>query len=322
MRLGFSLLALFITGPLVLASNPVITDQYTADPSARVFDGVLYVYPSHDRDDAKWWDMEDWHVFSTTDLKTFTDHGVAFRLADTTWAKKYAWAPDCVARNGKYFFYYPTDQSHIGVAVADRPTGPFKDPLGKPLLSKDSPGVIAPRDFIDPCAFIDDDGQAYLFVGQTTLNVVRLNNDMISYSGPAIQIEGADGFFEAAWVHKRDGKYYLSYSGKHRDGEPGRDHIRYAVSDTVLGPYVYQGVILDPVNSGTNHHSIVEFKGEWYLFYHTADLALSKLPEGSPDRQYAPWRRSICVDRLHYNADGTIAKVIPTKAGPVPPKAE
>lgn len=299
------------------AANPIITDQYTADPSARVFGDTLYLYPSHDRDDAQWWDMEDWHVFSTTDLKTFTDHGVAFALKDTTWAKRYAWAPDCVERNGKYYFYYPTDQSNIGVAVSDKPTGPFKDPLGKPLLTRHLPGIVAPRDFIDPCVFIDDDGQAYLFVGQNVLNVVRLNDDMISLHGDVKTIDGADGFFEAVWVHKYKGKYYLSYSGKDVGANAGGgDKIRYAVSDHVLGPYTYRGVILDPVNSGTNHHSIVEFKGQWYLFYHTADLSLARLPEGSPDRKYASWRRSVCVDRLNYNEDGTIQKVIPTKAGP------
>jgi beta-xylosidase len=318
MKIFLTLLTISFACHIACAANPIITDQYTADPSARVFGDVLYLYPSHDRDQAKWWDMQDWHVFSTTDLKTFTDHGAAFSLKDTTWAKQFAWAPDCVQRNGKYYFYYPTDQSNIGVAVSDKPTGPFKDPLGKPLLTRNSPGVVAPRDFIDPCAFIDDDGQAYLFVGQNVLNVVRLNDDMISYRGDVLHIEGADGFFEAVWVHKYNGKYYLSYAGKDKADQAGQDRIHYAVADNVLGPYTYKGVILDPVNSGTNHHSIVDFKGQWYLFYHTADLSLKNIPEDSPDRAFTSWRRSVCVDRLYYNADGTIQKVIPTKAGPEP----
>ena len=112
-----------LTSDVARAANPIITDQYTADPSARVFDVVLYLYPSHDRDDAKWWDMDDWHVFSSHDLKTFTDHGVALRLSDIGWAKQYAWAPDCVRRNGTYYFYFPVDQHSIGVATSDRPTG-------------------------------------------------------------------------------------------------------------------------------------------------------------------------------------------------------
>jgi arabinoxylan arabinofuranohydrolase len=296
----------------VFSQNPVIQNIYTADPSARVFHDTLYIYPSHDRDSAKWWDMTDWHVFSTTDMKNYTDHGVALSLSDISWAKKWAWAPDCMEHNGRYYFYFPTDADNIGVAIGDKPYGPFHDPLGKPLLSRYSTGVVNHRDFIDPCVFIDDDGKAYLFAGQIDLNAVQLNDDMISYSGDVKIIEGADYFFEAAWVHKYNGKYYLSYSGK--DGKGG-DKIMYAMSDHVLGPYKYQGVILDEVNSGTNHHSIVEYKGKWYLFYHTADLSLGKIPPASPDRIYVQWRRSVCVDYLNYNPDGTIQKVIPTTTG-------
>jgi beta-xylosidase len=295
----------------VNAQNPVIKDIYTADPSARVFNDTLYVYPSHDRDSAKWWDMEDWHVFSTTDMKHFTDHGKAFSLKETLWAKKYAWAPDCIERNGKYYFYYPTDQDNIGVAVGDKPYGPFKDPLGKPLLSRTSKGVVANRDFIDPNVFIDDDGQAYLFAGQLAVNAVKLNKDMISYSGDVKIIEGTDHFFEAVWVHKYKDKYYMSYSGK--TGE-GSDRILYAMADHVLGPYTYKGEILGPVNSGTNHHSIVQYKGRWYLFYHTADLALKKIPVDSEERKYVQWRRSVCVKELKYNNDGTIQPIIPPQS--------
>ena len=206
----------------------------------------------------------------------------------------------------KYYFYYPTDQDHIGVAVSEKPYGPFKDPLGKPLLSRTSKGVVANRDFIDPNVFIDDDGQAYLFAGQLAVNAVKLNEDMISYSGDVKIIEGTDHFFEAVWVHKYKGKYYMSYSGK-TDG--GKDKILYATADNVLGPYTYKGEILGPVNSGTNHHSIVKYKGKWYLFYHTADLALEKITANSVDRKYIQWRRSVCMQELKYNKDGTIKMV-------------
>lgn len=303
-----TLFIIIMTGTSVYsAENPIITHLYTADPSARVFDDVLYVYPSHDRDNAEWWDMTDWHVFSTTDMVNFKDHGVALSLKDISWAKQYAWAPDCVRKNGKYYFYYPTDQQHIGVAVSDKPYGPFKDPLGKPLLSKDSLGVKADRDFIDPCVFIDDDGKAYLFVGQNFVNAVELNEDMISYKGDVKIIEGADHFFEATWVHKHNDKYYISYSGNGK--------ILYAISDNVLGPYEFKGEILGRVNSGTNHHSIVEYKGKWYLFYHNADLALQKIPADSEERKYTKWRRSVCVEELFYNPDGTIRKIEQTKEG-------
>lgn len=294
------------------AQNPIITHIYTADPSARVFKDTLWIYPSHDRNSAKWWDMEDWHVFSTTDMVNFTDHGKAFGLDNLLWAEKYAWAPDCFQKNGKYYFYYPTDAKHIGVAISHRPQGPFHDPLGKPLISIDTKGVVCNRDFIDPAIFQDDDGRVYLFAGQNTLNAVELNNDMISYNGNVHIIEGTDYFFEAAWVHKYKEKYYLSYSG--------RGQILYGMSDQVLGPYTFKGVLLDSVNSGTNHHSIVEYRGQWYLFYHNSDLAIKNIPPDSDERKYIQWRRSVCVDYLKYNKDGTIMQVIPTSKGVKPIK--
>ena len=291
-----------------LIGNPIVTDIYTADPSAHVFGDTLYVYPSHDEAEGEGFNMKDYHVFTTTDMKHFADRGVIFSpFEQTTWAKQFAWAPDCVERNGKYYLYYPTDVKHIGVAVSDSPTGPFEDPLGHPLLSIDSPGVICDRDFIDPAVFIDDDGQAYMFVGQNTMCCIKLNEDMISYDGEVHIIEGLEEFFEAAWMHKYNGKYYLSYSNSPFTGH--QPEIAYAMADNPLGPYEYKGVILDPVSSGTNHHSIVEYKGQWYLFYHTSDLSLSRqLPEGRKPGLC----RSICADSLFYNPDGTIQKVVPT----------
>jgi arabinoxylan arabinofuranohydrolase len=313
-----------ITGSLLLAvitlcngQNPFITDQYTADPSAHVFEGRMYVYPSHDRDRSVTFDMVDYHVFSSENLKDWTDRGVVLSLDDVSWAKEKAWAPDCGFKNGKYYFYFPTDTSHIGVAVGDTPAGPFMDAIGKPLISKDSPGVVNKRDFIDPSIFIDDDGTPYLFFGQLDVNVIRLNDDMVSYDGPVHIVEGAKDFFEAVWVHKYRGKYYLSYSTWGERGVTG-PQIVYAISDHVLGPYEYKGVILDEVNSGTNHHSIVQYKGLWFLFYHNSDLFLERTPEDSPEMRYRPFRRSICVDRLYYNEDGTVRKVIPTKEGVMP----
>lgn len=290
----------------VAQNNPIITHMYSADPSARVFGDTLWVYPSHDRDDALGFSMEDYHAYSTTDMQHWTDHGVVFNpITDTKWAKAMAWAPDCIYRNGKYYLYYPTDKRHIGVAVADNPAGPFVDPLGHPLISIDTPGVVCNRDFIDPCVFIDDDGKAYLFMGQNTVCCIRLNDDMISYDGKVHIIEGTEGFFEAVWVHKRDGRYYMSYSTSPFTGS--QPMIAYCTSTSPLGPYKYQGVILDPVNSGTNHHSIVNFKGQDYLFYHTADLSKS-LNDGFHNGV----RRSICSDSLFYLNDGSIQKVRPT----------
>lgn len=283
--------------------NPIITHMYSADPSARVFGDTLWMYPSHDKDDALGFSMEDYHAYSTTDMVKWEDHGVVFNpIRDTKWAKAMAWAPDCICRNGKYYLYYPTDKKHIGVAVADSPAGPFVDPLGYPLLSIDTPGVVCDRDFIDPCVFIDDDGKAYLFMGQNTVCCICLNDDMISYDGKVHIIEGVEGFFEAVWVHKREGKYYMSYSTSPFVG--AKPMIAYCTSDSPLGPYKYQGVILDPVNSGTNHHSIVNYKGQDYLFYHTADLSKS-LNDGFHNGV----RRSVCSDSLFYMSDGSIRKV-------------
>ncbi|ULC58402.1 family 43 glycosylhydrolase [Flaviramulus sp. BrNp1-15] len=303
---------LLLIQTLCLAQNPFVTHMYTADPSARVFNDTLYVYPSHDEDDAVKFTMKDWHVFSTTNMKDWTDHGVAFALNDLSWASTRAWAPDCIKRNGKYYFYYPVEASKIGVAVSDSPTGYFKDPLDKALIHTDTEGVVCNRDFIDPAAFIDDDGQAYLYMGQLVVNAIKLNEDMISYDGEVHLLEGTDDFFEAVWMHKYKGVYYLSYVGE--SGE-----IKYCTSDNPLGPFEYKGVILEKMNSGTNHHSIVEYKGEWYMFYHNSDLYYRNHPEverkfgwghkGSPH----PFRRSICFDKLIYNEDGTIQNVIPTK---------
>ena len=297
-----------------VAQNPFIKHLYTADPSARVFNDTLYVYPSHDQDTATWFSMEDWHVFSTTDMKNWTDHGVCLSLGDLSWADKMAWAPDCAQRNGKYYFYYPVDQSKIGVAVGDKPYGPFKDPLDSALIHTKSKGVVCNRDFIDPCVFIDDDGQAYLYMGQLVVNAIKLNEDMISYNGKVHLLEGTNDFFEAIWMHKYKGKYYLSYVGT--TGE-----IKYCMSDNPLGPFEYKGVILPKMNSGTNHHSIAEFNGQWYMFYHNSDLYFQNHPEA--ERKFGwghkgsvhPFRRSICVDRLYYNNDGTIREVIPTLTG-------
>jgi len=292
------------------SQNPFITHMYTADPSARVFNDTLYVYPSHDGDTATWFNMVDWHVLSTTDMKKWTDHGVALSLKDLSWAQKYAWAPDCAFYNGKYYFYFPVEQNYIGVATGDHPYGPFRDPLNKPLITRKTPGVVNNRDLIDPAIFIDDDNTPYLLFGQNDVNIVKLNKDMISFSDSVRVIKGASHFFEAIWMHKYNGKYYLSYSGD--------DKILYCIGDSPYGPFTYKGVILDKMNSITNHHSIVEYKGQWYLFYHNSDLYFSKHKDDDGTNGWKgkhPFRRSICVDYLYYNKDGSIQQVIPTKEG-------
>ena len=286
MRLSIRLFALMmICVPFSSAQHQVLPDLQ-ADPTARVFNGRLYVYPSHDIAGSKGWDMIDWHVFSTDDMLHWKDHGVIFSLKDITWADKHAWAPDCIERNGNYYFYFPAD-SQIGVAVSNSPTGPFKDPLGKPLIGRNEvPGI----NVFDPNIFIDDDGQTYLYFGNShdKLAVVKLNKDMITRDGP-IQILNVKNYHEGIWVHKRKGLYYFSYPSYR--GDKTANLMEYSVARNPLGPFEYKGVILD--NRSRNiHGSIVEFKDKWWLFYHVEGLS--------------PYERRVCAARLRYAPDGSI----------------
>lgn len=287
-RLCIPAILLVLLGSIrVLAQTPILPDFY-ADPSARVFGHTLYVYPSHDVAGARdWKQMKDWHVFSTDDMKTWTDHGVIFSLKDISWAKEEAWAPDCIGRDGKFYFYFPAG-GQVGVAVADTPVGPFKDALGHPLVRRGEADI---HYTIDPDIFIDDDGQAYLYVGGgRQLGVVKLKKDMITRDGPFQRVDMPE-FYEGVWIHKRDGIYYASYPTR-PDGKNSRANVMvYSMAKSPLGPWTYCGPILDN-NSGNIHGSITEFKGKWYLFYHVAGPST--------------WERRVCVEPLSYNADGTI----------------
>ena len=292
---------------VALATNPLILDQFTADPSARVFAGRIYVYPSHDippvpgKTRPDWFCMEDYHVFSSENLTDWTDHGVILRQTDVPWADPNAyslWAPDCVFKNGKYYFYFPAiagpRRFGIGVAIADNPAGPFK-PEPKPI-----DGVRG----IDPCVFIDRAGGAYLFYGAGKIYGAKLQDNMRELDGPPKVIDNlpAKGLLEGPFVFERNGIYYLTYPHV----EDKRERLEYATGDHPLGPFKPAGVILDESASGcwTVQQSILEFQGQWYLFYHDKDLspAFDK-------------NRSIRADRLFFNDDGTIRKVVPTLRG-------
>jgi beta-xylosidase len=269
------------------AQHQILPD-FQADPSARVFHGILYVYSSHDIAGSKDWDMVDWHVFSTKDMTHWEDRGVIFSLKDITWADKHAWAPDCIERNGKYYFYFPADDQ-IGVAVSDSPTGPFKDALGKPLVMRNEAGIRS----IDPNVFIDDDGQAYLYFGNShdRVAVVKLKSDMITRDGP-IQVLELRNYHEGIWVNKRNGLYYFSYPSYR--GDLIANLLEYSVAKSPLGPFEYKGVILD--NRSRNvHGSIAEFKKKWWLFYHVQGPSAHE--------------RRVCLARLHFSADGRIEPV-------------
>ena len=309
--------------------KPLVTHIFTADPSAHVFEGKLYIYPSHDLDNAKdQFNMEDYHVFSMENMQSPpVDHGQVLHVKDVPWAQQQMWAPDAAFKNGAYYFYFPAkdklDIFRIGVATSQSPAGPFTP----------QPDFIPGSFSIDPCVFIDDDGQAYMYfggleggqlekwktgsfdgrgVGPTSLKpalgprVAKLSADMLSFDGPVKEISITDEkgqpltandhdrrFYEAAWLHKYNGVYYFSYS-------TGDTHmIAYATGSSPTGPFAFRGYILNPVIGWTTHHSIVEFQGKWYLFYHDSFI--------SGDSQ----RRNMKVTDLVYNADGTIQTIEP-----------
>lgn len=283
-----------------LGPNPFITHMYTADPSGHVWnDGRLYVYPSHDIDPPRGCDlMDQYHVFSSADLKNWTDHGEILRASQVPWGRPeggFMWAPDCAYRNGKYYFYFPHPSESnvapswkIGVAVSDKPDRDFQ------VLDQPMQGVGG-WDLIDPAVFVDDDGQAYFYYGGgSNCYGAPLNDDMISLKEPLRKMEGLNDFHEATWVHKYNGHYYLSYA----DNNEGANRLCYAIAESPLGPWKSMGVFLGPQSCAMSHGSIVQFKGQWYVLYHCSDLSNGENA-----------LRSICIDRLEYNPDGTIRMV-------------
>ncbi len=315
-------------------SKPLVTNIYTADASAHVFNKTIYIYPSHDieagvkeNDFGDHFDMKDYHVFSMKNIGgPVTDHGVALDVKDVAWAKRQMWAPDAAYKNGTYYLYFPAkdaeDIFHIGVATSTSPAGPFKA----------QPAPIKGSFSIDPAVFTDDDGKSYLYFGgiwggqlqkwqsgkfdptygqepnrselALSPKMAKLTDNMLEFDGTPqdVKIVDKEGkplmagdherrFFEASWMHKYKGKYYFSYS-------TGDTHyIAYAIGDSPMGPFTYQGVVLNPVQGWTNHHSIVEVQGKWYIFYHDTQLS------GKTHL------RNIKVAELKYRRDGTIIPI-------------
>lgn len=303
--------ALTIFGGNLFAQNPFITNQYTADPSARVFGDRVYVYPSHDiphspgKGRANWFVMEDYHVFSSANLTDWTDHGMIVTQNKVPWVKpdSYSmWAPDCIERNGKYYFYFPSTSKDstkvrgftIGVAVSDKPMGPFV-PQAEPIANVKG---------IDPNVFIDKDGQAYLYWSQGNIYGAKLKENMLELASEVVTLQDlpTKGLKEGPYVFERNGIYYMTYP--HVENKIER--LEYATGNNPLGPFKFAGVIMDesPTGCWTNHHSILNFKKQWYLFYHHNDL--------SPNFDK---NRSIRMDSLSFNNDGAIRKVIPTLRG-------
>ncbi|HWC58611.1 MAG TPA: family 43 glycosylhydrolase [Verrucomicrobiae bacterium] len=297
----FGIAALLVANN-AFATNPLITDQFSADPSARVFEGKVYVYPSHDipyrpgRGRTNWFIMEDYHVFSSENLNDWTDHGVILNQTNVPWLNRQSfdmWAPDCVFKNGKYYFYFPTGH-RIGVAISDKPYGPFK-PEEKPIDGANG---------IDPCVLVDKDGSAYLFWALNRIFVARLKDNMVELDSKPMVITNlpTKGLIEGPFAFERNGIYYLTYPHANTTTE----RLEYSTSTNPMGPYEQKGVILDEAADGcwTVHQSMVEYKGQWYLFYHDKDLS----PEFDKNR-------SIRAEYMSFNADGSIQKVTPTLRG-------
>ncbi len=247
--------------------------------------------------------MKDWLVFSTTDMKNFTEHPVPLKVTDFTWAKSGdAFAGHVAERKGKYYWYISTNWTGIGVAVADRPQGPYKDALGKPLLTnKDCYDSSHSWACIDPAIFTDDDGTPWIFWGNRECYYAKLKDNMIEIDGEIRKIDFPGfSFTEAPWVHKYNGKYYLTYATEFPE------KIAYAMADNIQGPWEYKGILNEIAgNSNTNHQAVVDFKGQWYFLYHN----------GGINTDGGSYSRSVCIDKMYYNADGTIRKIEMTTKG-------
>ncbi len=305
-------LLVFIGHVFANAQNPIITTMFTADPAPLVYNDTVFLYTGHDTASATAtnYKMPDWYVFSSTDMVDWKNHGPCLSPQTFSWATGDAYASQCIYRDGKFYWYVSTFHKSnenskggaaIGVAVSERPTGPFKDAIGKALITNEmTTDMKHGWDDIDPTVFVDDDGQAYLFWGNGSCKFVKLKENMIEIKD-SITIIKPEHFIEGPWVYKRNGIYYLVYAGAGTKPEM----IEYCTALNPAGPWTYRGIIQENVpNSFTTHPGIIDCKGSSYFFYHNG-----MLPTGGS------FRRSICVDYLYYNPDGTIQKIVQTVKG-------
>jgi arabinoxylan arabinofuranohydrolase len=292
------------------ADNPIIQTNYTADPAPMVHNDTVFLYTSHDEDDAQGFKMNNWMLYTSTDLVNWTDHGIIASLNSFSWQAGSAWAPQCVERNGKFYMYCPLNSKlnnnriSVGVLVSNSPYGPFTDPLGKPLIT-DTPGA---NDY-DPTAFVDDDGQAYLsWGGNGPCMWAKLNEDMISVSGSVqkyvIDFTGTPGeaaYTEGPWYYKKGKNYYLAWASRCCP-----EGIGYAMGSSFAGPWKCKGVIMAPnARSSGNHPGLMDFKGKSYVFGFDYELLFTRIPYSTSK----PERRSICLKEMTFNADGSIKEV-------------
>lgn len=302
-------------GQTAPGSNPIVRDVFTADPAALVVGDTVYLYVGHDNaKEGEMFTMPDWLCFSSKDMRNWTAHGTVLSPTNFSWgAPNSAWASQVIQKDGRYFYYVTVKGqrmapgNNIGVAVADSPTGPFQDAIGKPLV-RDSmtPNAKRPWEDIDPTVWIDDDGTPWLSWGNGDCYLVKLRQNMIELDGTIERIE-LPNYVEGPWLFKRDKLYYLVYAAIVRP--IGSEQIAYATAEMITGPWTYRGLVTGPAkNSFTIHPAIIEFKGQWYFFYHNAALTI----DGQPGTL---GRRAVCIEYLEYNADGTIKPVTQTVEG-------
>ncbi len=300
------LLTLLGIAPQAKADYPIASHRYLADPTSVVTENRVYIYCSNDDESPLegGYNIPNVVCVSSDDMKNWTDHGIVFDAErDTSWAKK-TWAPAAINRNGQFYLYFGNGGANIGVAVSDQPTGPFKDVLGKPLLDHRTPGVQPAKNMwlFDPAAYIDDDGQAYLYFGgngDDNVRVAKLKQDMVTVDGEVIKMH-APNFFEAAWVYKIGETYYFSYSTTPKAGM----RIDYMTSDKPTQGFSYAGIVADqpPLNNNNNHASQFLFKDKWYHVYHNRIVATQAgIPTG--------FRRNIALEEFDYDANGSINKI-------------
>jgi len=268
----------------------------------------VYLYTGHDVAPApqERYEMHEWLCFSSKDMVNWTEHPVPLKVSDFAWAKDDAWASKVISSNGKFYWYAAVEHGtipgkSIGVAVADNPTGPFKDARGSALITNDmTKAATISWDDIDPTVIIDKKGQAYLFWGNTACYYAKLKSNMTELDGPIQTVSGLPRFTEAPWVHEHNGWYYLSFATEFPE------KIAYAMSRSLDGPWEYKGLLNEIAgNSNTNHQSIIDFKGKSYFIYHN----------GGMDTKGSSYRRSVCIDYLYYNKDGTLKRVQMTTEG-------
>ncbi|WP_111978694.1 glycoside hydrolase family 43 protein [Algibacillus agarilyticus] len=308
-----ALAATLMTTLNVSAKNPIVDNVFTADPAAMVHDGKVYLYTGHDESPSNnvFFQMHDWLLFSSEDMVNWTQHGSIMRADDFKWAKGEAWAAHTIERDGKFYFYTTVRHKDdkpgfaVGVAVADTPYGPFKDARGSALITDDmTKHTSNDWDDIDPAIHVEENGDVYMFFGNLVPKYVKLKDNLIELDGP-IKVVDVPNFTEAAWVHKNKDNYYLSYACEFPE------KICYAMSKSIHGPWQYKGILNELAgNSETNHQAIISFKGQDYFFYHTGSL-----PPKPGQESGGRFRRSVAVEALHYNKDGTLKRVQMTTEG-------